>query len=688
MATARSLNHMACTLDRSLRFGSQLFVNPEDTIETLRPPLATLAEAGFTVIRIFIPWSYLERQEGTYTWDPFDELFDEALKWNMRLVPTLMANSPPQWMRQTNGIQETANMDDTAFFSKALDHVQHVVERWKEHPALDSWILWNEPGRKLSPTCPMASREFRNFIRGQYNNDIEAYNRLHFRHAASFDEIETPQLDQSGFVSHRMKVEWLEFSVANLQQKLTAIGEAVRRIDPVHPIHVNPHRLAECSADMGQSIWRQAEIVDFLGCSSHPAWHSIRFPRDRYADSIAMFADLIRSATLAEDSYFWVTELQGGTTLMSGSEYLIPSPAEARLWLWQCIAAGAKAVVYWCAHGRTEGFEAGEWDLLDLRGRPTPQLEAISSTVRDIGPWRPLLDRATPPRPDVGIIICEPGMLLDLAEGVTDLVSNPRNQYKSCQAMAGAYLLASDLSLEPTFYDLPRLCATPIEDLPPLLLLPGLLVIDAPTLAYLKKVVASGRWIIGDGFFAWKDLHGRLTQDQWDAADELWGTACTGYEMIPEGATFTASGNELPAWFFRAFLSPQPDAEVLGTWPDGRPAATLSRHGDGGACRMGTLVFQRYFYQSTPAILSWFGQIVAQIQFPTAPRIVTPIPGIRVRRLAFDRQHLIIVINSSEFTQTIELSSTDAAPALRLTIAAQSGLIREMTPNPMTANDT
>lgn len=646
---------MTFQLDRSIRFGSQLFVNPEDTPETLRPCIAMLAKSGFTLIRLFLPWNQLEPRPGEYRWSPFDEVFDEAHASGIKIVATLMSCSPPGWMGLTNGLQEVANLDEPEFFAQSLGHLRAVVEHYRGHPALDSWILWNEPSRRLRPSHPATMQAFREFLERRYGGDLAAYSATHYQPAESFAAIKVPPLDEGGFTSHRAKVEWLTFTMDNLRQKLAAMAAEVRRLDPLHPIHVNPHRVSQCLADDGQSIWQEASLVDFMGCSAHPAWHSVRFPRHRYPDSIAMYADMMRSCTPQPDGYFWVTELQGGTTLMSSFEPLLASPGETRVWLWEGIAAGAKAVVYWCAHGRTDGYEAGEWDLLDHYGQPSPQLMAISETIRQLTPHLPRLALASRPPADVGIIVSEASMMLDLVEGTDDNPQNPRNRQKSADAVSGAYLLAADLSLETNFYDLARLQATPLDTLPPVLIAPGLVVVDADTIAFLERVVRSGRLLVGDGFFAWKDASGRLAQELWPAADALWGAKCSGYEALGDQSGATTTVSALRGWFMRGRLAPTAGTFVAESWTDAGAAIMERRVGRGLACRIGTTVFQHYLTHEDPVTLCWFESLVRS-RLPAAPRLIERKPGVRLRRLQLGANHVVVLLNTASETREVRLN--------------------------------
>lgn len=661
-------------LDRSVRFGSHLFVNPEDGPQWLRERIKVLAEAEFRLIRLFLPWGQLEPRPGMWQWSPFDEIFDEAAARGMKIVATLMSVSPPGWAGFTGGLQDVADLDDEVFFIRSLAHVQSVVRHFKDHPALDSWILWNEPCREIRPDQPNAVRAFQRYLKKAYAGDIDAYNAVHYRPAAAFELIDPlgKGAYETGFGSHRAKIEWLEFTVENLQEKLEAIAREVRRFDAGHPIHVNPHRVSQCLAEAGQSIWREADIVDFVGCSAHPAWHSVRFPRQRYADSVAMFADLMRSATKAPDGYFWTTELQGGTTLLSAFESLAPTPAEARVWLWQSVAAGAKAVVYWCANARTDGYEAGEWDLLDFNGKASPRLEAIARTIRDLAPHRPWLDAATPPQPEIGIVVSEESMVLDLVEGHGEDPANPRNRQKGADAVAGAYLMAADLSLETAFYDLRRLRATPVDLLPFILVLPSLAVMDAETIEFLYSLAASGRLIVGDGFFAWKDRHGRLASSLWPKAAKLWGAECVGYEAIDACHCTTEDGPSLPGWFARSLFETK-KAEIVATWEDGSPAHLRNPIGKGGAYRIGTHFFQRYFSAAEPVALTWFRQLIEAYRAP-APRLLNPSSSLRLRRLATVHGEIGVLINSAMQEQAARVLSRDGIEEVVL-VPAQDGKI-------------
>ena len=61
-----------------------------------------------------------------------------------------MAQSPPGWMQISHGSQDIGPVDDPEYWQQALTWAETIVQHWSAHPALHSWILWNEASRVLS----------------------------------------------------------------------------------------------------------------------------------------------------------------------------------------------------------------------------------------------------------------------------------------------------------------------------------------------------------------------------------------------------------------------------------------------------------------------------------------------------------------------------------------------------------
>ena len=277
--------------ERNIELGSQLFINRRDDPETIRKLVKQFAESGLKVIRLFLFWDYVERFENDWDFSQFDACFAQAEESGVRIVPTLMPVSPPGYMCISTGVQDIGDLDDPVFWNKAMEYVRLTVQRYRKSPALHSWILWNEPTRHIRRT-EHSVRALRNYLRMYYENDIEAVNKLYYNRVSDFEEIEKnyrTQVENLSFRGYAESTDWTRFCCHNLCEKLSDIRDEIRKLDD-HPIHVNPHDVGRNIIAGGQSVWQEAKVVDFIGCSSHPSWHSTRFAKERLHQSVSMLA--------------------------------------------------------------------------------------------------------------------------------------------------------------------------------------------------------------------------------------------------------------------------------------------------------------------------------------------------------------------------------------------------------------
>lgn len=628
-----------------IRVGAQLFVNRHDTEEIVEGHVRRMAEADFTVLRVFLVWDHLEPREGEWRWAVYDRVFSAAAEHGLKVVGTLMAVSPPGWMRRTDGLQDVADLDDPALWQRSLDYVAKVVARWQSSPALDSWILWNEPARILARR-PRTLECFRGFLEGKYR-DIAALNRLYFRQYESFAEVGAESSGESyalGFGSRVEQVDWLEFTSAHLMAKLRDLAAAVRAAGSSHPLHVNPHRISQCLLDSGQSIWSEAQIVDFMGFSAHPPWHSTRFPEDRVQQSVGMFADLVRSATRHPEGRFWCTELQGGPTVVTAFRPSYPDGAEIARWMWESAASGAEAIIFWCFNTREEGYEAGEWSLCQLDGSPSPRLTEASRLARFFREHAGWFAGARP-QPDVAIFHSEASQLLGFVEGEGDDVCHPRNRQMAADASCGAYLMLSDLGLEAGFVNEQRIREGKIPSR--VLIAPGCTVVDPGTREALGEWVKAGGILISDAAFGWKDANGNLARSEWPRHADLFGAAACDF----------APGGEVPffedslageGWFFRLKMEAAASAKVRGRWTDGTPAVIENSHGSGLAIRVGTVFFQRYLAEPHEGNLRLLEEWLSPFVHPPV-RQARPVAGLRLRTLRTPGGAVCVIFGPSHF---------------------------------------
>lgn len=583
---------------RDVRLGSQLYINKTDTPDKVAHWVRQMHEAGLRVIRLFMVWDQLEPQEGVWDFKNYDACFSEAEKCGMTVIPTLMSISPPGWMRVTGGTQDIGNIDDAAFKARTFEYVRQLVERYHSSPALDSWILWNEPSREIALN-DYNMDDWIAFLKRTYHNDIEQLNKRHFRQYKSFEELK--QKDEGvtmalGFKGYAEAIDWDNYVVYSLCENLRQIAQEIRKIDTVHELHVNPHDVATPNYFKGQNVFEEAKIVDFVGCSAHPSWHSVRFAPDRIDQSVAYYADLMKSATRHKEDKFWVTELQGGTNIFSGNTYLCPSKDDITHWLWESVGSGAEAAVFWCFNSRSDGFEGGEWGLLNQIGKPSDRLEAATEVAAVIRDNQALFDSVKTPRADVFILYSDASILLGSVEGNGNDPFYPRNVHIGLDALVGAYLMCQDLDLNVAFVQ-----EQDIEKLQKgdTLLLPNTYALESDAAKKLCAFVKDGGTLIADGMCAMKDRYGVLTQGTLDQVAEVFGAQVEDIKAM-ETPTLSLYDGDLEGWFLSLELLPS-TAEVVGVFENGKCAVTKNSYHSGTAYRIGTMFFQRYFTKQMAA---------------------------------------------------------------------------------------
>ncbi len=94
-------------------------------------------------IRLAVPWSLVERNDGQYSYDDIDYLMNQAQSHNAKVVLTIGQKIPrwpecfiPDW---------TYSMTLEAKNQKLLNYIQTTVERYKNYSSLEYWQVENEP---------------------------------------------------------------------------------------------------------------------------------------------------------------------------------------------------------------------------------------------------------------------------------------------------------------------------------------------------------------------------------------------------------------------------------------------------------------------------------------------------------------------------------------------------------------
>lgn len=94
-------------------------------------------------IRIAAMWSEVEAVKGEFNFSDVDWMMDKARDEGVK-VTLVVGQKAPRWP-ECHVPLWTSNLSDSDYKENLLNYTKEVVERYKEHPALEIWQVENEP---------------------------------------------------------------------------------------------------------------------------------------------------------------------------------------------------------------------------------------------------------------------------------------------------------------------------------------------------------------------------------------------------------------------------------------------------------------------------------------------------------------------------------------------------------------
>ncbi len=641
-------------LSSEILIGSELFLNDGDTPEQIGKWVRQMKESRLQAIRLFVIWEQVEPKENQWDFTKYDAVFSESERCGMKVIPTFMSVNPPKWMKKYGLYGFQGDLDNPEYHRYSSRYIETVTRRYFTSPALHSWILWNEPTRQIQ-IAPSSIREFQIYLGEKYGDGSQ-------KAAGILEELEQQDETSAGDVcagkSLRFSHEWALFSVWNMKKQLQAIRDTIKAIDPLHPVHVNPHMTGYNHMMEGQSPWMEGEVTDFMGCSVHPVWHSTRFPRDRIHQSVAFFCDLIKSCTKAPNQYYWVTEMQGGPTIISGQYPSSPSKSDIKRWMWEAVGAGSKGIIFWCFNTRDEGLEAGEWGLLNQLDQPSKRLRQVSEISGILQEHKELFSSAIPQRPDVYVLYSETSMNVAWALGDAgwspvrgDDIEDPRNKNMVLDALAGCYLLCSDLGLHVQFIDQKKIQEEELETQIPLLI-PNVFASSNGVWEAAARYLEKGGFVITDGMTGLKDPDGSINRKMKPKLDAMFG-AVEEIEGYPDEFVLGAYENKpCKGWHIKCTLCPSDSSRVLCWDQEQSPVVMTTDFGKGRSLRIGTSFFQRYFshpsHTQRELFKAWSG-----LASSSGVRLENSSAFLRLRSLQIPEGEIVVLMNWGPCTKAV-----------------------------------
>ena len=637
--------------------GAQIWIEPGQKPDDVERWFRTLAEARMPVARLFIMWNYVEREPGVWDFALYDAAFRAAEKYRVRVVATLTPNWGPPHRGYTYASQGGAINDTAERHEASREYVSRVVARYKSSPALDSWMLMNEPGQRATPDR-LALQRYRPWLARKYGT-VAKLNAAWMTDFTSFTSVPTdPRWTAGGFAftAPAAFTDWQTFWRQHLAWYLGELAGEVQRNDPAHHVHVNPHALVGNLSSNSYDLPEWRSFLNSLGASIHPSWHFGLLSRGQFALGVSYVCDLVRGAS--EPHPFWVTELQGGPNLYSSVRPISPARDDIAQWVWTGVGAGADRVVFWLLNARAQGSEAGEWSLLDFQGRTTERFDAASDIARTLERNAAFFDKARAVEPPVTIILSPETMTIQERFASNDSPARGRDAHV-LEAL-GLYQALTELGVGARVKHIDDFDWRDSAQNPRLVILPHVTALTAEQARTVEAFVRGGGTLLVTGLTGFYDEEARfLPLERWPLSDILGAR--------PKGV-FTPEGGAQVVWSRPALTLPSQmwvgeveneSAEVVAQ-QQGRVTAVRKRAGRGEAVWVPSPVGMGAWFVDGGPLAALLEELTAPLTRDTAFRFDGRQPGCLMRVLQNGNAYVTVVTNGTSEPRQCLLRRPDA----------------------------
>jgi beta-galactosidase len=568
----------------------------------------TAAHLGMNIFRHWFMWSAVEVAPGKFDWSDYDRMMDLAAKNGIKVVIAEISTAAPEWAFRKYAHTRFVASDGTivkstisessatgGFPGLCLDNpdaqklaenfLVNLIERYRNHPALFAYDLWNEnTSFGGSPTrmycyCDGSKQRLREWLRKRYGS-LETLGKTWHRYSFETWEDVEPPVSFSGYSD---SLDWLQFRIDNAYDLFDWRIKLFRKLDPNH--RITAHGVAGTLDDLPSSShneWRSAERVDIYGLT----WIAARKGDEPWKQFHAV--DLVRGGSRGKP--FWHAEAQGGPLWMQPQvigrpieDGRIPDAEDIRIWNLITCARGAKGLLYCRWRPLLDGPLFGAFAPFAMDGSVIPQSE-MAGKVAGWANQHGDLWKSNPVKGDVGLLFVPESEIFNyMQQQETTFYS---------QSIRGAYQAFFDSNIQADF--------VAIEDMAEykLIYLPYPVMLTSETAAKIRKYVEQGGTLICEGLPGYFGDHGHVgTVQPNNGLDEVFGVRQSYVEFVPDienELTLQVRGAKIFGRYFRQEYALK-GGNSVGQYENGKTAAVEHTFGRGRTLLIGSFPGAGYY---------------------------------------------------------------------------------------------
>ncbi len=640
--------------------------NPDqwlDMPEVLKEDVRLMKLAGINVVSIGIfAWKALEPEEGVYTFEWLDELFERLEANGIGAFLATPSGARPAWMDKNHPEVLRMNSDRTRnlhgerhnhcytapyYREKTAQMNKMLAERYGKRKALKLWHISNEYGGECH--CPLCQNAFREWLKNRYHNDIHELNsrwwtRFWSHEFSDFDEIESP-CPHGEMEIHGLNIDWMRFVTYQTTEFMKNEIRPLKEITPDIPVTTNL-----MGTFPGFDQWYLSKYIDVVSWDSYPDWHN---DYESFADTAARTAflhDLNRS--LKHKPFLLMESTPSQVNWQRVCK--LKRPGVHELASIQAVAHGSDSVQYFQwrkGRGASEKFHGA---VVDHYGKEDTR---VFREVAKLGENLKKLDKIVGTSPDTEVAVIydwENRWAIDNLQGLNDR----RNYEQTCKKHHRAFWNmgistdVNDMTQELTGYKL--------------VVAPMLYMLKPQTAERIKKYIYNGGNVVftyctgnvdeTDRCFMGGFPGGGLMEAAgiWaEEIDPLYGTDVNQIQVKEEYAKYFKN-TSYKCKDFCEIIHAKEGTEVIACYGDdfykGMPAVTKHSYGKGTCYYIATRTeddFLQEFYHS----------LVKTIGISTPP-VKEMKKGVSITRRCSEDKEYLFFMNYSEGPQEIELEDS------------------------------
>jgi beta-galactosidase len=272
--------------------------NPDqwlDYPEILKDDLDYMKKAHVNTVTLGIfAWSALEPEEGVYTFDWLDEMFDNIHSFGGNVILATPSGGRPQWLSQkypevnrtnaygqkhTHGFRHNHCYSSPIYRKKVRQMNKMLAERYGNHPALAMWHISNEYSGECF--CEYCQENWRNWLKKKYG-DLDTLNHAWWmsfwgNRYSDWSQV-LPPSPLGEHKVHGMDLDWKRFVTdMTIDFYLNEIAP-IREQTPDIPVTTNFMAEGHATQDFipleGIDYSKFAKYVDVVSWDSYPDWNN------------------------------------------------------------------------------------------------------------------------------------------------------------------------------------------------------------------------------------------------------------------------------------------------------------------------------------------------------------------------------------------------------------------------------